>query len=49
MHAPPAPADRYPDAELWQMLAHAADTDRGESPFGWSDLPTETGGPDARG
>lgn len=42
MHAFPTPAaDRYPDAELWRLLAVTADTDRGESPFGWSDLPTE--------
>jgi hypothetical protein len=38
---PTAPADRYPDAELWRLLAHVADTDRDESPFGWSDLPTD--------
>jgi hypothetical protein len=30
-------ADRYRDAELYQLLAVVVDSDRGESPFGWSD------------
>ncbi|MFD5571981.1 hypothetical protein [Streptomyces cadmiisoli] len=43
--APTPTADRYQDAELWQMLAVTADTDRGQSPFGWSALPSpDTGG-----
>jgi hypothetical protein len=46
--APTTPAaDQYPDAELWRLLAVTADTDRSESPFGWSDLPDAgTGSPD---
>ncbi|MFF4900517.1 hypothetical protein [Streptomyces sp. NPDC001068] len=40
MHATsPALTDSYPDAELWRLLAVTADTDRDESPFGWSDIP----------
>lgn len=44
----PAPAEPYRDAELWRLLAVTVDSDRGESPFGWSDLPAvETGATDA--
>jgi hypothetical protein len=31
------PIDRYRDAELHRLLAVVVDSDRGESPFGWSD------------
>jgi hypothetical protein len=40
VHASRTPAvEPYRDAELRQQLAVTADTDRGESPFGWSDIP----------
>jgi hypothetical protein len=40
MHAAPTnAAEPHRDAELRQLLAVTADTDRDESPFGWSDIP----------
>lgn len=40
MHDCPTPAvEPYRDAALWQLLAVTADSDRAESPFGWSDMP----------
>lgn len=42
-HSTSAPAaEAHRDDELRQLLAVTADTDRGESPFGWSDHPTPT-------
>ncbi|WP_433916911.1 hypothetical protein [Streptomyces sp. NBC_01744] len=37
----PTPPDPRPtrDAELRRLLAAVVDTDRDESPFGWSELP----------
>jgi hypothetical protein len=40
--SPPAPAPAPPpggDARLAQLAGVACDQDRGESPFGWSELP----------